>query len=117
MGQAVASSEAIYLVSGTAPWNLLTLVTGILGTPNQHCDLFQVALSDLPETILSDPSWPVPRCTAFTRSFQRSDHPLIRGSLFGHVTIACNAYTAKILSRSLSSRKMLEILSQYGWIC
>ncbi len=115
VGQAVASFDAIYLVTGSAPWNLLTLFTGRLGTPNQDHDLFPVALSDIPETILGDPSWPIPRCNAHLRAFHRSDHPLIHGSLLGHVTIACNGSTAKIRSPTLSVRKMMKILSHYDW--
>ena len=116
LGQAVASYDAIYLVTGSTPWNLLTLIKGRLGTPYHDRDLFPVALSDIPETILDDPSWPVPRCIGHLRSFCRSDHPLIHGSLFGHVTIVCGGYTAKIRSPTLSARKMLKILSRYGWI-
>lgn len=116
VGQAVASEEAIYLVTASAPLTLPSLFTGRVGKslPADN-GVFEMSLSDLPAEVIEDASWPIRSRRGFVLVIRRDDVEKMSCTLIGKLRIVTSSHTATIPSGILRRHRLLRTLRQLGW--
>lgn len=116
LGQAIASDEAIYLVTELEPLNLTSLFTGrIMQKLTGDSGPFLMRLSDLPEAVTGDSTWPVETKDGFVCVFDRQSISKIRCALSGKIRITNQNQTAVMKTGVIRRFLVLRTLREFGW--
>lgn len=116
VGRVIASRDEVYLAAGLAPFNLRSLFSGSLVKQlSGNQGPLNVPLSELPEAVIRDPSWPINSTDGFVCVLKRDSLSDIRCSFLGNLRLSTSEHTAIIQSGLIKRFAMLRILRRFGW--
>ncbi len=116
MGRAIANEEAIYFVTAFEPASQAALLTGrMMKRLSGDSGPFQTPLSDLPDAVTEDPSWPVETKEGFVCVFDQKTVSDIRCSWTEKFQITDPNHSALIKTGIIERFRLLRILRNFGW--